>query len=62
MSPLWTDARVLIRVGIVEMLAFHLYNQREHLIRWQEADASVRVLWREEARRVYDEALMNFGV
>jgi len=61
MKPLWTDARVLTRVGIVEMLAVQLYNQREHLLQWQQADASVRSEWRKEARKVYDEALMNFG-
>lgn len=61
MSPLWTDGRVLTRVGITEMLAVQLYNQYEHLIRWHEADASVRVEWRKEAVKMYDEALRNYG-
>jgi hypothetical protein len=64
MSSFLTDARVLTRVGIVEMLAAQLYSQSfgATAMPWNSVDASVRALWREEARRVYDEALMNFGV
>lgn len=64
MSPIWTDARVLTRVGVVEMLAAQLYSQSfgSTAMPWNSVDASVRVHWRGEARKVYDEALLSYGV
>lgn len=60
MSTLWTDGRILTRVGIIEMLAVQLYNQNEWKIHWQELDASDRVRWRKMATKMYDEALVNY--
>ncbi len=64
MSSFLTDARVLTRVGIVELVAIEMYKShkgREDVLPWGEVDSSERFFWRAEARKMYDEALLNFG-